>query len=291
MATSSNGKGSDTGTGTGSRNGEPEASDSLRTFGAVLKALREEAGLTQERLSEKVGFSVPYVAKIEQGRRYPPRDLADRAEECLGHSAANVLRAAERSLTRRTGLPAYFQEWAAIEEDALALYAYECRAIPGLLQPEAYMRAIFDLLTPPIPEEQAEIHIADRLARQRLLTEGQDTVFSFILEQALLERCMGGRDVTLELLDHLVTVGRRKNVEIQVMPLRQERHSGIDGLMYLAETPDARWIGYTEGHQASHLITDPHHTSKMLLRYGTLRSQALNLCDSARLLKELRGRL
>jgi hypothetical protein len=31
---------------------EPEASDSLKTFGAVHKALRETAGLTQEEYAE-----------------------------------------------------------------------------------------------------------------------------------------------------------------------------------------------------------------------------------------------
>lgn len=53
--------------GSGGVSSEPETSDSLKTFGAVLKALREEAGLTQEEFAPRVQYSVHYIAKIEQG--------------------------------------------------------------------------------------------------------------------------------------------------------------------------------------------------------------------------------
>ncbi|NUS84892.1 MAG: helix-turn-helix domain-containing protein, partial [Streptomyces sp.] len=61
--------------GNNNNNSDPEMSDSLKTFGAVLKALREEARLTQEEFAPQVRYSAPYIAKIEQGRRFPPRDL------------------------------------------------------------------------------------------------------------------------------------------------------------------------------------------------------------------------
>ncbi|MBL1291794.1 helix-turn-helix domain-containing protein, partial [Streptomyces sp. For3] len=47
-------------------NNEPELSDSLKTFGAVLKALRDEAHLTQEQFAPLVQYSAAYIAKIEQ---------------------------------------------------------------------------------------------------------------------------------------------------------------------------------------------------------------------------------
>lgn len=70
--------------GGGGQCGEPESSDSLKTFGAVLKALRDEAHLTQEQFAPRVQYSAAYIAKIEQGKRFPPRDLLDRSEEVLG---------------------------------------------------------------------------------------------------------------------------------------------------------------------------------------------------------------
>lgn len=275
----------------GNNTSEPEMSDSLKTFGAVLKALREEARLTQEEFAPQVQYSAPYIAKIEQGRRFPPRDLIDRSEGVLGATAARVLAAAARSLTRKAGLASWFQQWAGIEEEAVSLYAYECRVVPGLLQPEPYLREIFERRIPHLSEEQVERQVAARLARQQLFTERPNTSFCFLIEQALLDRRFGGTEVTRTLLDHLLEQGGRRNVEIQVMPLRQEDHFGFEGPMYLAETVDNRWVGYIEGHESSILITDPKAASAMLQRYGKMRSQALSPQATTSLLEQTRGAL
>ncbi|MFI9216097.1 helix-turn-helix domain-containing protein [Streptomyces werraensis] len=268
---------------------EPEVSDGLKTFGAVHKALREEAGFTQEAYAEVVGYSVHAIAKLEQGRRFPQPRFIERAGEVL--EAPRVLRAAARNLARKQGLASWFQQWAGIEEEAISLYAYECRAIPGLLQLEAYIRAIFERRLPPLTEEQIERQVEARLERQRLLTARPNTAFCFIIEQALLERCTGGAEVTRALIDHLLEQGDRRNVEVQIMRLRQEDHAGADGLMYLAETPDHQWTGYSEGQLSSNLITDPREVSILLQRYGKLRSQALSREASVSLLKQMRGAL
>ncbi|MFD3354712.1 helix-turn-helix domain-containing protein [Streptomyces fradiae] len=280
------------GGGNGGANGtEAELSDSLRTFGAVLKALREEAGLTQEELAPRVRYSAAYVAKIEQGKRFPPADLPARAEEVLGPVATKVLTAAAKSLTRRAGLASWFRQWAGIEEEAISLYAYECRAVPGLLQPEGYARAVFTRQLPPYAPEQVEHKVAARLERQRLVTERPNTAFAFIIEQAVLERRVGGVSVTKAVIDHLLDMGSRSNVEIQVMPLHQQDHCGVDGQLYMAETPKHQWFGYTEGHRSSSLIVDPGEVSVLHQRYGKLRSQALDRQATVNLLERMRGAL
>ncbi|MFI6981835.1 helix-turn-helix domain-containing protein [Embleya sp. NPDC050154] len=273
------------------RCGEPELSDSLKTFGVVLKALRDEAGLTQEEFAPLVGYSGHYVAKIEQGKRFPPKDLVTRSEAALGPTAGRVLKAAAQSLSRKAGLASWFRQWAGIEEDAVSLCTYECRAVPGLLQPETYVRTIFERRLPPLSEDQIEQQVVARLERQRLLIERPNTAFSFIIEQALLERRLGGTGVTRALLDHLLAHTKLRNVEIQVMPLRKEDHAGIDGLIYLAETTEHNWVGYSEGQQSSVLITSPKDVSAMLQRYGRLRSQALGHDATVSLLEEMRGAL
>ncbi|MGW2131102.1 helix-turn-helix domain-containing protein [Streptomyces coelicoflavus] len=278
--------------GVGGTNGtEAELSDSLKTFGAVLKALREESGLTQEEFALRVRYSAAYVAKIEQGKRFPPADLPSRAEEVLGAVAVKVLTAAAKSLTRRAGLASWFRQWAGVEEEAISLYAYECRAVPGLLQPEEYARAVFARQLPPYTEEQIDHKVAARLERQTLVTERPNTAFTFIIEQAILERGVGGASVTGAVIDHLLNMGDRTNVEIQIMPLHQQDHCGVDGQLYMAETPGHQWFGYTEGHRSSSLIADPGEVSVLHQRYGKLRSQALDCRATVNLLERMRGAL
>ncbi|MFJ6713035.1 helix-turn-helix domain-containing protein [Streptomyces sp. NPDC091265] len=270
---------------------EPELSDSLKTFGAVLKALRETADLTQEEFAPRVRYSSAYIAKIEQGKRFPPESLPARAADALGPVAGKVLTAAARSLRRKAGLASWFLQWAGIEEEAITLYAYECRGIPGLLQPESYIRAVFERQLPPLTEAQIDRQVAARMERQRLLTERPNTAFNFIIEQCILERHVGGGEVTEVAIDHLLGLGRYTNVEIQIMPLRQEDHTGVDGQMYLAESPDNQWFGYTEGHRSSALITASSEVSILLQRYGKLRSQALDCRATVSLLEQMRGAL
>ncbi|MEV6307620.1 helix-turn-helix transcriptional regulator [Streptomyces sp. NPDC051840] len=275
----------------GAGGGEPSPSDGLKAFGAVLKALREEVHLTQEQFAALVQYSVAYVAKIEQGKRFPPKDLMTRSEAVLGATASRVLTAAAGSLTRKVGLASWFLQWAAIEEEAITLCAYECRVVPGLLQPEPYIRAVFSSRLPPLTDEQLDTQVAARLERQHLLGDRGNTAFGFVIEESVVQRQTGGPDVTRALIDHLLATADLRNVELQVMPLRQPAHAGLDGSLYLAETPDHQWVGYTEGHDTSTLITQGHQVSSMLQRYGRMRSQALSPEASVSLLEQLRGAL
>ncbi|HEX5598292.1 MAG TPA: DUF5753 domain-containing protein, partial [Micromonosporaceae bacterium] len=229
---------------------------------------------------------------VELGRRMPDPAFVERAEQALGNTGA--LRKAAGHLARQPGLAAWFRQWARLEAMAISLCTYECRVVPGLLQTEAYARAV-SLSVPPLPdEEEMNARIAARLARQELLSTKRKppTAFSFILEQAVLERYTGGEEVTRELLDHLLgVVERHWNVEVQVMPLRRPVHAGLDGPLQLLETPENQWFAYSEGQKNGRLITDRKEISVLQQRYAKLRSQALTPEDSVSLLKRMRGTL
>ncbi|MET7932804.1 helix-turn-helix transcriptional regulator [Streptomyces sp. NPDC005322] len=268
---------------------EPESSDSLRAFGAVVKVFRERAGLTQEELAPLVRYSPQTVASIEQGRRFPQQDFVDRAEDVL--EAFGVLRAAAKYLARRKGLASWFRQWAELEEQAISLCTYECRVVPGLLQTEAYARAVFHNRVPPLADEQIETQLAARQERQRLLRDRPNTAFSFIMEEALFRRRTGGVGTMRELIGHVLECAELRNVELQILPLEQEHHAGLEGSMQLLESPDHRWLGYCEVQRSGQLISDRKEVSVLQMRYAKLRSQALTAEDSASLLKQIQGAL
>ncbi|MGW0535053.1 helix-turn-helix domain-containing protein [Streptomyces sp. NPDC003032] len=266
---------------------EPEASDGLKTFGAVLKSFRKRAGLTQEALAAEVGCSTHFLASIEQGRRFPPPRFVDLCEAAL--DAFGTLRLAANQLSRKPGLATWFRQWALLEKEAVALYTYECRLIPGLLQTPAYARTLFVNQLPPLSDEQIEEQLTARMERQRLLTERPNTAYSFILEEHLFLRDMGGHEVTMELIDHVLQLAERRNIEIQIMPLVRESHSGLDGPMRLLESPDNKWFAYAEGQRSGQFISDPKEISVLQMRYARMRAQALSFEDSVSLLERMRG--
>ncbi|MET8214672.1 Scr1 family TA system antitoxin-like transcriptional regulator [Streptomyces hirsutus] len=266
-----------------------ESSDSLRAFGAALKTFRERALLTQEQLAERLNYSHASVASVEQGRRMPTLVFVERAEEEL--DAFGVLRAMVRHVGRQRGLAVWFREWAQLEETAVGLCTYECRVVPGLLQTEAYTRAVMLNVPPPPTEEQLEQRIVARRARQDLLRRTPPIAFSFIVEESVLLRHTGGEEVTRELLGHLLACTEPWNVELQIMPQRQPYHAGTDGPMRLLETPERQWVGYAEGQKTGQLVSDRESVSVMQMRYAKMRSQALSPADSVELLQRMRGAL
>ncbi|MFD7401646.1 Scr1 family TA system antitoxin-like transcriptional regulator [Streptomyces sp. NPDC059866] len=262
-----------------------ESSGSLKAFGAALKVFRERALLTQEQLAERINYSHASVASVEQGRRMPTPQFIERVEEAL--EAFGVLRAMARHVGRERGLAVWFREWAQLEETAVSLCTYECRVVPGLLQTEAYTRAVMLNVPPPPTEEQLAERIAARLARQELLTRRPPVTFSFIVEESVLLRHTGGEEVTRELLGHLLACTELWNVELQIMPQQQPYHAGTDGPMQLLETPERQWLGYSEGQKTGQLISDREAVSVMQMRYAKMRSQALSPADSVELLQRM----
>ncbi|MER6265976.1 helix-turn-helix transcriptional regulator [Streptomyces sp900105755] len=269
---------------------EPHPSDSLRTFGAVVQALREHAGLGRAELAAQVQYSKHTVESVELGRRMPDEAFVERAEAALGNTGA--LRKAARHLTRgEAGLAAWFRRWARLEREAVSLCTYECRLVPGLLQSEAYARAVFDNSIPLLTDEQTEVQLVARMERQAMMRERVTVPFSFIAEESVFRRRLGGAQVHASMLDHVLELTEPRNVTLQVVPLELEFHGCLDGPMRILETLEGRRLGYSEGQQNGRLISDPKEMSLLCRRYDTLRSQALNPRESRDLLERLRGEL
>ncbi|MEU8465433.1 helix-turn-helix transcriptional regulator [Streptomyces sp. NPDC029003] len=271
----------------GTKKADPDPD--LKNFGDTLSAFRKRAGLTQEQFRPLVGYSVQYVASVEQGRRHPSPKFVNKTEEVL--NTHGVILIAARQLNRRRGLAKWFRRWAELEVEAIALNTYECRVVPGLLQTEAYARAQIENVPPMPTAKEAEERIAGRLQRQQLLHRTPYTAFSFIIEQTVIERQTGGREVTRELIDQLLELSQLPNVDLQLMPTISPTHSGTDGPFRLLESQDHEWWGYSEGQQSGRVISDPKDVSLLHQRYAKLRIQALNPADSMGLLMRMRGSL
>ncbi len=163
--------------------------------------------------------------------------------------------------------------------------------MPGLLQSEAYARAVFDNSVPPLSDEQMEAQVTARLERQQLIRERPNTSFSFVMEEYIVRRRLGGTEVTRGQLDHILDFTTLRNVSVQIMPTDSACHAGLDGPLALLELPDGRRLAYSEGQENGRLIADPKQAAVLHRQYVTLRSQALNPMDSVGLLERIRGEL
>ncbi|MFD5737742.1 Scr1 family TA system antitoxin-like transcriptional regulator [Streptomyces sioyaensis] len=266
---------------------KPKRITSWHVIGAQLSHFRRAARITQPELAEMVGLHEDTIGSIEQGRRPLKIDLAETLDEILDTKGA--LAVAVAKVPEREKLPAFVQDLVEHEEEALTLLSYQNQVMPGLLQTEPYARAVFSSLYPPIHEETAEEWVSARLARQQVLQRTPPPMMNFILEEVILNRPLGSREVLRQQIRHLRRCAEIPFMGIQIMPTERSKHAALDGPLILLETPEHDQLTYIEGQRISFLVDDPDEVSVYQQKYGMLRSQALTPEESMSLLDDLAG--
>ncbi|MEU3172083.1 MULTISPECIES: helix-turn-helix transcriptional regulator [unclassified Streptomyces] len=266
---------------------EPGAgSGILRVFGRQLKRFRVRAGLERAEFGSVTGYSVSTIAAYEQGRRVPPPKFIDQADEVL--DAGGVLQEMKEEVARAQ-FPAFFRDAARLEGEAVGLHVYEMYAVPGLLQTEEYARAVFAVRRPLLDEDRIEQGLSARLARQEIFARKPAPLVSFVLEECVLQRPLGGREVLRGQLEQVLLIGHKRNVEIQVMPVSREDHGALGGPFTLIDTPEGRRIAYAEVQGDSRLYSGQSKVRELEARYGILRAQALTPSESLAYVEKLLG--
>ena len=258
----------------------------LCVFGRQLKLFRDRAGLDRARLGSLTGYSASTIASFEQGRRIPPPKFIDQADEVL--HAGGVLTASKEEVARAQ-YPAFFRDAAKLEAEAVELHVYDTQLVNGLLQAEEYARAVFAMWQPLLDEALMEQRVAARLARQEIFARRPAPHLSFVIEEAVLLRPLGGETVWRGQLEHLMLIAEKRNVVIQVMPLSRQEHAGLAGPFTLMEAKDGRRIAYTEVQGDSRVHTERHKVRELERTYGILRAQAHTPTESLALIEKLLG--
>ncbi|MFF9146857.1 Scr1 family TA system antitoxin-like transcriptional regulator [Streptomyces sp. NPDC014861] len=264
----------------------------FKALGKILKVLRQNAGLSQAQLAADTHCSEDLVSAMERGVRTPQPEFLLRAEDVL--RAGGVLAAAvedtERAIARaRVRHPDWFRSFAAAESVAVALHYYAPQVVPGILQTHAYAEAVFRHHRPLYEEDEIEKRLNDRLARQVLLERRPAPTISFVIEESVLHRPMGGREAFREQIRHIAEVSGLRNVHLQIMPNERTDHPALEGQFTLLTLKGKREVAYAESYGTARLFTDPEEARTYAERYGIMRAQALTPLESLEHLKQLLG--
>ncbi|MFF1439553.1 helix-turn-helix domain-containing protein [Streptomyces sp. NPDC058295] len=257
-------------------------------LGKMLKLLRERKGLTQKEFGELVGYGPDAISAMERGVRTIRPEVLEKADELLdaGGLFKEAIPEVREAMSRvRTRHPEWYRSYAALEAEAVELHFYANQGVPGLLQTGDYAWAMFSRRRPLLDEETIEKRVADRLSRQQVLDRWPSPTVSYVLEEVVLDRPIGGRVVREEQLKQLLRLGDRRNVEIQVMPTRIENHPNMGGAFNLLTPKKHPQVAYTEVQGYPRLITDLQEVRTIADRYGIMRAIALSPEDSRALIE------
>ncbi|CAL9422899.1 hypothetical protein SUDANB21_01889 [Streptomyces sp. enrichment culture] len=249
----------------------------LRVFGRQMKRFRLRAGLERSEVGARTGYSVSTITSYELGRRIPPPRFIDVADELL--DAGGVLQEMKEEVARAQ-YPAFFRDAARLEAEAVELHVYDTHVVNGLLQTEEYARAVFTMRRPLLDEATIEQRVTARMLRQEIFSRWPAPLMSFVIEEAVLRRPVGGSGIHRGQLEQILLIGQKRNVEIQVMPLHREDHAGLAGPFTLIETKAEARIAYAEVQKSSQMYTERTSVRELEAQYGIIRAQALTPRES-----------
>ncbi|CAM5319628.1 Transcriptional regulator with XRE-family HTH domain OS=Streptomyces violarus OX=67380 GN=FHS41_003059 PE=4 SV=1 [Streptomyces violarus] len=266
------------------RNGGAESGASTAAvFGEVLRHFREAALLTQEGLARQIPCDRSHVARVEAGTRVPQEAFAKKCDELLGTGGVLLRLWGRIDWYPQVEHPDWFRRRAEMDEVAVALREYQERVVPGLLQTADYARALFSRRG--ADADEVDSRVRARLSRQQRFLADGGPLYVVILAESCLRNGVGSPEIMREQCAHLLAVGQRRNVRVQVAPSDAFGLVRPRGSMSLIELADERWV-YSESLDRGHFNNDPAVYQRHSQTYDVLRADIPSARESAALISD-----
>ena len=199
----------------------------IKFLSIYMREARLKAGVDAKTVAKLLGRDTTRVTKFERGKEgLTPGDAKMLLDLYDVHSAEEKAEIVELARTRsqrgrwighRATVPIEQRPFYDFEADANLIQHYGAELVPGLLQTEDYIRGLLvdDVR---VSADGVDDVVAMRLERQRLYYRAEPAEAVFVLSESCLRRRIGGNQVMFEQMQHLATLAKRKNVQLQVLP-------------------------------------------------------------------------
>ena len=216
-------------------------------LGARLRDLRVAAGVPREEAGYAIRGSESKISRMELGRvSFKERDVVDLLKLYGVEDEAEHARLL--ALAREANSPGWwhaygdvlttwFQNYLDLEQAAELIRTYEVQFVPGLLQTDAYARAVIALgqgRTDPEVDRRADL----RMARKQLLTRAEPPRLWAVIDEAALHRQIGGPETLREQIEALLEVCMLRNVRLQILPFKAGGHAATGGAFTILRFPE-----------------------------------------------------
>jgi transcriptional regulator with XRE-family HTH domain len=270
----------------------------LRRLAAELRRLRTKAGLTWDDVTKRTNINNATIYRIETAKTRPQNRTLITLLDLYGVGAAQreQLLALSKESVAHGWLRPYHQDlrdeytaYISFESEAAGVRNYESLFIPGLLQTEDYARATIRGGLPMAGQQEVEDRMQARMARQQVLTKDNPLKLWAIVDEAALNRVVGGAAVMHAQLNHLLDVTATPHITFQLIPFTAGAHPGMSGAFVIMDFPDPMdtdliFIESMAGHLFLESDADVRRYNAIV---DNLRAVALSPDDSAVWIAEL----
>ncbi|MGW5877743.1 helix-turn-helix domain-containing protein [Nocardiopsis terrae] len=248
----------------------------LVQFGNELQRLRQVADLSQRELAKATLISHQMLGAVERAERAPRKSFAEKADEVLGARGA-LLRLWPGG---QEGYPHGFKEYVDLEREARAIHDFQTQVVPGFFQTRDYARAVLSASWPPSEDGEVERFLDTRVARREMLEREQPPLMWSVLDESVLRRPMGPREVMIAQLGYLLELAARPRIRLQVLPFAKGVHTALDGAFTVLDMGGGERLAYAEIPGSGRVTADVDEVEQCTLRFGVLRSMSLSPDES-----------
>jgi transcriptional regulator with XRE-family HTH domain len=262
-----------------------------RELGVLLRALRNQSGLTVEQAAERLLFSTSKLSRMETGHGVATmRDIRDLCQ--LYGITDDAERDRMMQLAREGKQQGWWQSYdlgyatyVGLEAEATVISAFQSSVIHGLLQTADYARAAAEGAMPRYSSGQIDRQIEAKLTRQRILASGHAPRFTAILDEAALHREVGGHRVMAAQLAKLLEMAALSHIVVQVLPYEVGAHPAMESNFTILELPiPAPGVVFVEGLIGFSYLERADDLKRYREIFGRLQSIALGPKDSSDLI-------
>jgi len=249
--------------------------------------------MTADDVAQALMVSPTKISRLETGARgVNPRDVRDL---CSIYGVSDDERDRLMTLTRQSREPSWWQQddseystWLDLEAAAASIASYKADVLPGLLQTEAYARAVIEATLPNATDERVAQLAESRQERQQLVTGDTGLQLWTVLDEAVITRVIGSREIMHRQIRFLIDRAALPNVDIQLIPFEAGAHAALNStfeiLHFEEAAPD---VVYVEGLLGQHYLEGPKELTRYRRVFDQLRALALGPRDSLAKLKEI----
>ncbi|GAA3461481.1 helix-turn-helix transcriptional regulator [Saccharothrix longispora] len=270
----------------------------LKFLSIYMREARERAGVEPREVAKLLGRDATRVTKMEKGREgLTPGDAKMLLDRYDVHAEDQKLEIVELARTRsqrgrwanhRAIVPLQQRAYYDFEQDSDSIRHYGAELVPGLLQTEAYTRAMLARSSRVDPACADDI-VATRQERQEAIFRREAVRAAFVLSESCLRRRIGGNAIMHEQIRHLIALARQRGVQVQVLPFDSEGAGNTFGFTMLripapTSAPPLEMVYVENLHDADYLDGDPEVADYSNL-WSRLTADALGLEQSKRFLK------
>ncbi|YCK42329.1 helix-turn-helix domain-containing protein [Actinomadura sp. ATCC 39365] len=250
----------------------PDVGDHLSPrarFAQDLADRRKAARMTQSALALRILCHESLVSHVEKGRRIPTLEFAREVDKAFGTDGHFTGLHERISQSPALG---WFARWVEeIEPQAVILQSWDPLLIPGILQTAGYARAIFSAATPP---DRVEERVQARIRRMRIFDSSCPPAFLALIDEGVLHRPIGGREVLAEQLRYLLDLICHPRITIQLVPVTAGCVAGTMSAFALARLRDGAEVVSADSVLSGHVTGDHEAVMRLKQRYDTIRADA-----------------